>query len=58
VLPDVERANLAAKEDKMSAMPHLTATMFWLEHLTATCLEIIMLQSSEIFFILNNPMYQ
>jgi hypothetical protein len=44
----VERANLAAKEDKMSVMPHLTATLFWLQDQTATCSEIIMLQSSEI----------
>jgi hypothetical protein len=52
----VERANLAAKEDKMSVMQHLTAALFWLQDQTTTCSEIIMLQSSEIVFILNNPL--
>jgi hypothetical protein len=48
--------HLAAKEDKMSAVPHLTTTMFWLQHVTATCSEIFRLESSEIVFILSNPL--
>jgi hypothetical protein len=49
VLPDVERANLAAKEDKMSVMPHLTATLFWLQDQTATCSELLCYKVLKLF---------